>query len=610
MITKMKKLTFLVYHKEYEYFLDRLRELGVVHIVEKQCGEPDEKLQASLARRAAYKNLLAEMHKHSGGDVAEREEAPHPSDAEELAGRYESLQERIQETGQHILSLERDMAQLEVWGDFDWNAVHRLKEASWNISFHSCQNKDYAEEWEEQYNVVKVAERGGYIYFVVVSQGPVELFAETVRLPSTRLSELAEKKIAAERDLEQARQDLVSFCRSNYRAMETHRDALQSDIDLMTVRLNGERILEGAAVLLEGWIPEENEAEVRKELDTCGVYYELKAASKEDPAPIKLKNNAFTRMYEVLTKMYGMPEYAEFDPTPMIAPFFTLFFAYCMGDAGYGIILILLGFFLKRKLPDSLRGMMNLVITLGVATMLLGAVFGTFFGANLFDMNLPDSLKQFMIVGKVGGTGYDKTMVLALIIGVVHVIVGMTVKAVVSTVRFGFKDSLSSWGWLLLVAGFSITGSLSFMQLIPEHVSTWAFLIIGGVSAVAIYLLNNLRRNVLMNIGAGLWDTYNMATGLMGDILSYIRLYALGLAGGMLGSVFNQLGFMVQESAGGVPGWFFCILILVFGHALNIGMSCLSAFVHPLRLTFVEYFKNSGYEGKGVMYKPFGSAHK
>lgn len=112
---------------------------------------------------------------------------------------------------------------------------------------------------------------------------------------------------------------------------------------------------------------------------------------------------------------------------------------------------------------------------------------------------------------------------------------------------------------------------------------------------------------MLVNIGAGLWDTYNMATGLMGDTLSYIRLYALGLAGGMLGSVFNQLGFMVQESAGGVMGWFFCILILVFGHGLNIGMSCLSAFVHPLRLTFVEYFKNSGYEGRGVMYKPFGT---
>ncbi|WP_373749252.1 V-type ATP synthase subunit I [Bacteroides heparinolyticus] len=631
MITKMKKLTFLVYHKEYEPFLDRLRELGVVHIVEKQRGEPDEALHASLAKRTVYRNLLADMRKLAdmypspeSGVSAGKEQAVQASsavqhmsgamqpaaDAETLRSCYERLQDNIQKSAQRVQSLERDAAQLEVCGDFDWQAVHRLQEAGWNMLFYTCQNKDYVPEWEEQYDIVKVAERGGYVYFVVVAQGAVELFAEAVRLPSVRLSELKARKVEAESRLAQAKYELSAFCRTHCEAMEAHCDALQDDIDLMTVKLNGERILEGAAVLLEGWIPVDSEAEVRNELDASGVYYELKSASKADPAPIKLKNNAFTRMYEVLTRMYGMPEYAEFDPTPMIAPFFTLFFAYCMGDAGYGIILILLGFYLKRKLSASMRGMMNLVITLGVATMLLGAVFGTFFGANLFDMNLPEELKQFMITGKVGATNYDKTMLLALIIGVVHVIVGMTVKAIVSTVRFGFKDSLSAWAWLLLVVGFIATGALTSLQLIPQHVSTWAFLLIGGVSAVGIYLLNNLRRNVFVNIGAGLWDTYNMATGLMGDILSYIRLYALGLAGGMLGGVFNQLAFMVNDAAGPVLGWFFCLLILVFGHTLNIGMSCLSAFVHPLRLTFVEYFKNSGYEGRGEAYKPFGFVKK
>ena len=101
-----------------------------------------------------------------------------------------------------------------------------------------------------------------------------------------------------------------------------------------------------------------------------------------------------------------------------------------------------------------------------------------------------------------------------------------------------------------------------------------------------------------------------MATGLMGDVLSYIRLYALGLAGAMLGGVFNQLAFMVNDAAGPVLGWILCGVILIFGHTLNIAMSCLSAFVHPLRLTFVEYFKNSGYNGKGEAYKPFATVKK
>jgi V/A-type H+-transporting ATPase subunit I len=276
-----------------------------------------------------------------------------------------------------------------------------------------------------------------------------------------------------------------------------------------------------------------------------------------------------------------------------------------MGDAGYGLVLILLGFFLKRKLGKDMAGMMNLVMTLGVFTTVLGAILGTFFGVSLVDVDLPESVKQFMIVGKIDGTSYDKQMLLALMIGVVHLCIAMTVKAIGQTVRFGFKESLSAWGWLLLVVGFICTGGLSFFEVISAEVTKWSFIVIGAVAAIGIYLLNDIHRNMLVNVGAGLWDTYNMATGLLGDVLSYIRLYALGLAGAMLGGVFNQLAFMVYDGAGPALGWLFCGLILVFGHTLNIAMSCLSAFVHPLRLTFVEYFKNSGYDGKGEEYKPF-----
>jgi V/A-type H+-transporting ATPase subunit I len=206
------------------------------------------------------------------------------------------------------------------------------------------------------------------------------------------------------------------------------------------------------------------------------------------------------------------------------------------------------------------------------------------------------------------GSTYDKQMLLALGIGVLHISIAMTVKAINSTVFFGFKESLSAWGWWLVVVGGVIVGTLTFLSVIPAGISKWVFIAVGGIGALGIYVLNNLRRNILVNIGAGLWDTYNMASGLLGDILSYIRLFALGLAGGMLGATFNSLALMVvegQEGFGAVLGWVGFGLIILVGHTLNIAMSCLSAFVHPLRLTFVEYFKNAGYEGKGEEYKPF-----
>lgn len=608
MITKMNKLTFLVYHKEYEAFLEQIRELGVVHIVEKQSGEMDDNLHAFMQKRTLCKNMLQTMY-----TLAEKqpEEIVHKElSADALIKEYEDLQANLQDLNQQFAAIDKDISQIEVWENFEWESIQKLEKAGWYMQFYTCPERDYDKAWEEEANAIVTKEIGGHLYFVTVTPQPVQLDIEPVRLPSSNLAGLQ-----CDRDdmiccINDAKADLQTFCKANYRTLEYCNLQLQGDIDLLKVRLNSEQMAEGAVVLLEGWVPEDNKPDVKKLLDESGVYYEMRKATREDNAPIKLKNNAFTRMYEVLTKMYGMPDYAEFDPTPILAPFFSLFFAFCMGDAGYGLVLIALGFYLRKKLSKSLRGMMNLVITLGVFTAVIGAVLGTFFGVSLFDLELPENLKQFMIVGKIGETTYDKQMLLALIIGVVHISIAMTVKAVGQTVRFGFKESLSAWGWLLLVVGFICTGGLSFFKVISEDISTWAFIVIGAVSAIGIYLLNNIHRNVFVNIGAGVWDTYNMATGLMGDVLSYIRLYALGLAGGMLGGVFNQLAFMVNDASGPVLGWLFCGLILIFGHSLNIAMSCLSAFVHPLRLTFVEYFKNSGYEGKGEAYKPFAVIKK
>lgn len=605
MITKMKKLTFLIYHKEYETFLEQIRALGVIHIVERQRGELDNTLQGFLQKRNLYKNTLMNMYNRAEKqpDNAITREIP----ADEIVQEYEDLQTRIQELNQRLPVIDKEMAQMEIWGDFDWNAVERLKNSGWYIQFYTCSEKEFNEDWVDRYQVVRIHESAGHIYFVTVTPQSVDLELEPLRLPAFSLSELGRQREELLKELADTNAALTAFSKANYRALEKGSLKLEGEMELWKVKFNSERMADGAVLLLEGWIPEDKEADVKELLEQSGIYYEVRAARKEDNAPIKLRNNAFTRMYEVLTKMYGMPDYAEFDPTPILAPFFSLFFAFCMGDAGYGLVLIALGFFLKKKLSKSLSGMMNLVMTLGVFTTVIGAVLGTFFGMSLVDVNLPESVKQFMVVGKIGETSYDKQMLLALLIGVVHICIAMTVKAVSETVRFGFKESLSSWGWLLLVVGFICTGGLSFFQIISEEVSTWAFIAIGSVSAIGIYLLNNLRRNVFVNIGAGLWDTYNMATGLMGDVLSYIRLYALGLAGGMLGGVFNQLAFMVNDAAGPALGWLFCGLILVFGHTLNIAMSCLSAFVHPLRLTFVEYFKNSGYDGKGEEYAPFAN---
>ena len=203
-----------------------------------------------------------------------------------------------------------------------------------------------------------------------------------------------------------------------------------------------------------------------------------------------------------------------------------------------------------------------------------------------------------MIVGEIDipGVGVlNIQMLLAMGIGIFHICVAMTVKAICYTKRFGIKENIATWGWLILIVGGILVGLLALGKFVSPAAIKWALIAVGGISALAIYIFNTPGRNPLVNIGAGLWDTYNMATGILGDVLSYLRLFALGLAGGMLGQAFNDLALSVKGDS--IVTWLPFILILVAGHVINILLSSLGAFVHPMRLTFMEYFKNAGYEG-------------
>jgi V/A-type H+-transporting ATPase subunit I len=606
----MNKLTLLVYHKEYTAFLERLREIGVVHVAERANGAIDNpELEQQLALAGRYVRTMKRLEPlvqgelHQTGNVATA--VAHLEYCETLFSQIEQEKTLLQ-------VLEKDIAAMEPWGDFDFSLVEKLENAGYSIGFHITSSKAYDKEWETLYNAILVSENASRIYLVTVTPTGMkfEIDAENAKLPTASLSALRNEKESVEKRIEEHYTELRRIALEHLNTMRAGHESIMNEVEFSKVALSGEKMSGDKLILLEGWVPEENTEDLKAMLSSTGAFYELRRVQRGDNAPVKLRNNAFTRMYEVLTKMYGMPSSTDFDPTPIVAPFFSLFFAFCMGDAGYGLVLILLGFLLKRKMKAELHGMMNLVITLGTFTTVIGALLGTFFGISLLGTDIPEGLKRFIFAGNIElfGSVYDKQMILALAIGVVHISIAMTVKAINSTVFFGFKNSLSAWGWWLVVVGGVVMGTLSFLSIVPAEVSKLAFIIIGVIGALGIYILNTWRWNILANIGAGLWDTYNMASGLLGDILSYIRLFALGLAGGMLGQTFNSLAMMVvdgQEGVGAVFGWIGFGLIIIFGHVLNIAMSCLSAFVHPLRLTFVEYFKNAGYDGKGVEYKPF-----
>ena len=574
MITKMTKYSFILLSADKEQFLNNLQELGVVDIT-RSVKPVDDKSTAMLDKISSLKTEIEQIEK--GSD-------PH---------LVELLSERA--------VLEKEKAAVTPWGEFDPKSLEDLEKKGLKISFYSVPTKKFEPGWAEEYALQVINECNGVTYFTIVNADGFPLKA--LNAPQKSGSELDGEIAALDAKVEEYKNELAGR-KKDIPGLRAQIAKISRNLDRYLAGVKGEDAAENMLCCFQGFAPVECDEKVKGALDKECVFYLAEEATKEDNPPIKLRNNRFNKMFETLTGMYGMPVYDEFDPTPVLSIFFMLFFAMCMGDAGYGLILILFGIAVNKKWVkiDMFKNIGSLISFLGGATLVVGLFLGTAFGMNLHEAAwVPQSLKNCMIVGKVGN--YDIQMVLALGIGIFHICLAMIIKTACYIKRFGFKECISTCGWTLLIVGCIITISVSMLMAVPENITKIIILSIAGVSALGIFIFNKPGRNPLLNIGSGLWDTYNMVTGLLGDVLSYIRLYALGLAGGMLGGAFNDLAMMVL-GAHPTWQWIAAIVILLFGHILNLLMSCLGAFVHPLRLTFVEYFKNSGFEGKGLKYNP------
>ena len=602
MISPMTKYSFVLLCGQTEEFLSKIQELGVIDITRslKPIDETSEKLlaEADEVKKAlsVLKNCEGEPDKASVSGCSAKDVL--------------DTDERIAELRGELTSAKKELVARKPWGEFSSEDLQKLEAKGLQIRFYSCPKKKFDASWGDIQPLQVISETESTVFFVTVAPAGEEYSfpIEPVAAPAGSVNE-AEKTLAdlqARLDGENRKLANLKSCIGNLE--KTYADRL-GELDLYFAEAATEKAVDNYVTVLTGFAPVEDDDRLRKAFDELGVYYTAEAATKEDNPPIKLHNNWFARNFEVLTGMYGMPVYDEFDPTPVLGPFFMLFFAMCMGDAGYGIVLMLIALYMKQKMQDSGLGKMyRLIGFLGGMTFFVGLFLGTFFGMSILSASwAPSWLKALCIDGwfpdgKIAG--FPVQMVLAVAIGVLHICLAMIIKTVNFTKRFGFSKTISTWGWTTLIVGGIVVISLGMMEVLSAEVFKWVIIALAAVSGLAIFVFNTPGRNPLVNIGSGLWDTYNMVTGLLGDVLSYIRLYALGLAGGMLGNAFNIMGTMILDIPVPVVNWVFCIVILIFGHVLNLAMSCLGAFVHPLRLTFVEYFKNSGYEGTGAKYNP------
>ena len=610
MITKMMKYSFVLLSGEKEGFLEQLQELGVVDI-SRSVKPVDQDSHLMFARATKAKKVIETLEgidysKDADYEAISKETVDIEGDPVSFV---ENSLNKLAELNISLANAERQMKVRAPWGSYDKKALEGITELGYKIRYYSVDKNKFDEGWAQLYPLQTVLEDGKKVWFVTVAPKN-----EEYTFPVQEMTAPEGTYAEAEHNAVHIRAEIIK-CKAGLLNAKDYIPAIKEACNSDLVELDrylaveaGQGAAEDHITVFTGFAPVEDDAELAAKFDEMGVLYIKEEAIEEDNPPIKLKNGWFARQFESFTGMYGMPVYSEFDPTAIVAPFYLLFFAMCLGDAGYGIVLFLFGLMLNRGWIKfaMFDGLGTIISILGAGTMVVGTVLGTFFGMSMADAAwVPQWLKKCMIVGEVEVPGmgmFNVQMLLALGIGVFHICLAMVVKAIGYTKRFGFRANVSTWGWLLLIIGGIILAILGVGSFLSPEAIKYAVIVIGTLSALGIYIFNTPGQNPLINIGAGLWDTYNMATGILGDVLSYIRLFALGLAGGMLGQAFNNLAEMVRGDS--IVTWVPFVLILLFGHVLNILMSSLGAFVHPLRLTFVEYFKNAGYEGKGAAYNP------
>ena len=598
MIIPMKKYSFLIHHHDFNAFLEDLQHFGVLDIVDSGV-EPDEETSGHILKSEQYKRSIRFL-KPKISDDKSGQSIPDPDTILHTIQQYQAEHESAK---QKMAALDKAYRILRPWGDFSRELIEKLAAKGFHVKFFAVSDKKFQSNWLEEYNLEVISHTEGHTFFVIVQRDGEDLVidADEVKAPERPATEVIREKESLESRIKEIDRYYGDYAVTLVPVLEEEKRKLDAQISFNNVVKGAGREADNRLMIIEGWVPEPKLEEVNSFLDEKGVFFIVDDPTPKEKVPILLKNGKFSKLFEPIGKLYSLPDYKEFDLTPFFAPFFMLFFGFCLGDAGYGILFLIVATLLKPKMKAEAKPILTLLQWLGGSTIIFGAIGGTFFGMNLIEM-VDNGKLTWLAEARTHMLDSQKMFYFALLLGAIQIIFGMIIKASNRARQFGFKYALSTIGWIALILG---SGAYYFMskQLDAEYIKT-IFYVWMGLCGVLILFMNNPEKNIFVNFGGGLWEVYSIVTGVMGDLLSYIRLFALGVSSAILGYVFNDLAMQMSGSTPVVSQLVFLIILLI-GHGLNIFMATLGAFVHPMRLTFVEFYKNAGFAGGGKAYSPF-----
>lgn len=594
MIVPMQKYAFLAHRDDFGEFLRELRQLGAVHVREKDTPveEPSEELKREQKDLDAAIRLLQRREEKAGqSSIIPQEEGV------ELARHIIRLQEEQDALKNQLQLMQRSLNELEPWGDFSNETLKALQAAGWVVSLYTCPSRKFQPEWKKDHYLWIISSVPPTLYFAAIHR--------TGEAPAIDAEEVAWPELdpAALRGKIATQQELIAKLEETLRGYQSQglpqlRETMlewQEKYDWKHILSHTSREVEDTLMVLEGFVPVSREEGLKALCERSDIVFFKENPDPADQPPVLLKNNRFSKLFEPIGSMFSLPAYQELDLTPFFAPFFMLFFGFCLGDAGYGIVALLGATFYKRKVSADWKPIVTLIQFLGFSTILMGLFTGTFFGLSLLE-------EEFAWLGGIRNVMIDSGQAfnVALILGVVQILFGLAVQAANRIKQFGFQYAIPIFGWIVLLISLIDIGLAKALAPFSTY-TAWA-----GVGMIVLF--SDPKAGIFGRIGKGLWDLYGI-TGFFGDLLSYIRLFALGISSAILGFVINDVALQMKDIAP-VIGPILFVLFLVVGHSANMLIAALGSFVHPMRLTFVEFYKNAGFTGGGKPYSPFAPRRK
>lgn len=398
-----------------------------------------------------------------------------------------------------------------------------------------------------------------------------------------QLKEKSEEEVS-----EELKKNLEQSAAAYLPVLQKIKSGIEEVYELNRVIKNTQEEADGKIKILEGFVPRPQNKMFSEFLDSKGILYIKKRSRFSDNPPILLHNNWFSRLFEPIGNLFSLPSYKDLDLTVFFAPFFALFFGFGMNDAGYGLVLLAGGTIIKvAGKPKIKKSYLTLMQFLGIITFLFGLITGNIFGVSIAAFPGLSFFENVFLKDK-------EIFTLAIAIGFVQILFGMALQGLNKMIKFGFKYGLPQVGWIMIILHLL---NMFYFKILPfySHIDIYI-----GLGLIIFFA--DPDTGFFKGIGTGIWELFGV-TGLMGDVLSYIRLFALGVSSAILALVINSIAWQIEKVSYIGPVLF--LIILIFGHTLNLFVASLGAFVHTMRLTFVEFYKNAGFTGGGNPYKPF-----